>query len=748
MRGSAFRVSIIHFLLIITIGLLAYSNTFNVPFVFDDGYNISDNPVVKSVGNFVSSFTGYEYNPRRFVGYLTFALNYHFGGLSVTGYHIVNFAIHMVNGMLVYFLVILTFRTPHFSIQPAVRGAGNLESSTIALLSAILFVAHPIQTQAVTYIVQRFTSLATMFYLLSVVLYIRSRLARLNAVKVASFLFSLFCAVLAMKTKEIAFTLPIIIVLYEGIFFASPLKRRLLFLVPVVMALAIIPISIVGNDKPLGELLSDLSEKTRADTEIARWDYLVTEMRVLTTYVRLVFLPVNQNLDYNYPIYHSVLTPPVILSLLFLSALLAVATYLLYTSWRAGSMRYMSEDEGSVVGAATPMRYAYFRLVGFGILWFFVTLSVESSFIPLGDVIFEHRIYLPSVGIFIAMMSALSVTMEGVCGRWPAHGKIVLSITAFVILIMAGTTFARNRIWQDDVALWEDVVLKSPGRARGHNNLGFAYDGKGRVDRAFEEFRKAVALDPHYARPHYNMAALYSRKGQADEAIAEYEQSIALNPQDAVSYNGLGLAYSTKGEVDRAIQEFNRAVALKPGFVAAYSNLGNAYAEKGLADKAIEALKKTGIEKPDLAAIFNNKGGEYAGKGEYEKAIGEYHKAIAINPNYAIAINNLGTAYFKQGLLEKAVEHYNRAIKLNPRYDIAYNNLGLVYAKKGQFNRSIEEFGRAITMNPNYAKAFCNRGIAHLQLGNMRDAASDFRKSCDLGSEEGCGYQRSISGGK
>ncbi len=194
-----------HLIVIAIVGLAAYSNSFEVPFQFDDSFNIAANPVIKDLGNFTSSLDGYRSNPRRYLGYLSLALNYRLGGLNVTGYHIVNLLIHLINGILVYFFVILTFKTPYFrgeklkvksegfengSREASVdcRSAGSEDSRStlhgsqfVALFSALLFVAHPMQTQAVTYIVQRFTSLATLFYLASVVLYVKGRLAKVKS---------------------------------------------------------------------------------------------------------------------------------------------------------------------------------------------------------------------------------------------------------------------------------------------------------------------------------------------------------------------------------------------------------------------------------------------------------------------------------------------------------------------------------------------------------------------------------------
>ncbi len=124
---------ILHIFLIAIIGIIAYSNTFDVPFAFDDVSNITENPVIKDLDNFLSFSKGYDFNPRRFVGYLTFAMNYHFGGLNVTGYHIVNLVIHILNSILVYFLVRLTFNTPFCSSQLSAISSHNPHSSPLNL---------------------------------------------------------------------------------------------------------------------------------------------------------------------------------------------------------------------------------------------------------------------------------------------------------------------------------------------------------------------------------------------------------------------------------------------------------------------------------------------------------------------------------------------------------------------------------------------------------------------------------------
>ncbi len=450
-------------LMIVVIGFLVYSNTFRAPFVFDDESSIYKNIAIRDAGSFTKGAVSGIFFNSRIVGQMSFALNYAVNGLNVVGYHIVNLLIHLGSALFVYWLVVLTFRTPYFSGYVHQPADGFFDSRRfVALFTALLFVSHPVQTQAVTYIVQRYASLATLFYLLSLVMYIKSRLSESPKTRYAFYALSFVAAVLSMKTKEISFTLPVMIFLYEFMFFRGDIKKRLLYLVPLVLTMAIIPLSMVWGRGSLTDtgVIDKVIEGASLNI-ISRGDYLNTQFRVIVTYIRLLFLPINQNLDYDYPIYSTFFNPQVFLSFLFLLTVFVWGIYLVYSSFRP--------DKGE--------RY-WFRLFSFGIFWFFITLSVESSVIPIADVIFEHRLYLPSAGFFLAVMSGV-MWMRGRFGKMAMIRKAVLPVMVIVVMCLSVTAYARNMVWQDEVTLWEDVVKKSPKKDRCiynyHDSLGRAY---------------------------------------------------------------------------------------------------------------------------------------------------------------------------------------------------------------------------------------------------------------------------------
>jgi Flp pilus assembly protein TadD len=661
MNTGFFQTTFVHILIIIAVGFLVYSNTFNVPFIFDDMPNIVDNPAVK---DFPHSFG------TRFIGQLTFTMNYRLHGLDVTGYHIFNLIVHIFNALLIYALLTLTFKSPYFSGYSKDVTTTRYSRNLIALFTALLFVSHPVQTQAVTYIVQRFASLATMFYLLSLVSYSKARLISQEVQSKVKSLFwygvSLFSAVLAMKTKEISFTLPVVIILYEFMFFNGKIKRRILYLLPLFLIMLIIPLSLIGTDKPLGDIISDVSEATRLQTNISRWDYLFTQFRVIVTYIRLIFLPVNQNLDYDYPTYYSFFDVGVFLSFLFLLSILILSVYLFY--------RYR-KTAPSVT------------LISFGVLWFFITLSVESSIIPIVDVIYEHRIYLPSAGFFIAFTASIIWLRNRLKNTMPIVGKAIIPILLLVVFIFSVSTYARNNVWQSSTGFWEDVVKKSPLKARPHRTLGFYYKKQGRLEEAIREYQTSLRLDPNDAVAHSNLGGVYEKQGRFKEAMEEFNTAIRLMPDLAAAHTNIGVFYGKQGRLEEAIKELQTALNLDPDDATAHGNLGGIYGKQGRLEEAIKELQTALNLDPDNAAAHYNLGVFYGNQGRLEEAIKELQTALNLDPDNAAAHNSLGVFYGKQGRLEEAIKELQTALNLDPDNAIARINLRVFSQKRDESKR-------------------------------------------------------------
>ncbi|MFZ4439371.1 MAG: tetratricopeptide repeat protein [Syntrophales bacterium] len=640
-------------------GFLIYSNTFRVPFLFDDEFVIVENSGVKDLGNINGSFSG-----NRSLGFLTFALNYKLHGLHVVGYHVVNLLIHLLNALLVYALVALTLRTPYGALHLQEEGAGfgsAVISRWLALLAALLFVSHPVQTQAVTYIAQRFASLATLFYLASLVMYIKAReLGPSGKAGYAFYAVSLFSAVLAMRTKEIAFTLPVVIILYELMFFKGDMKRRFYHLVPFLLTMSLIPLTMMGWQGPAaGTGFSGIEELTRSAgaASVSRWDYLNTQFRVIVTYLRLLFFPVNQNLDYDYPIYRSFFDPAVMLSFLFLLAMFCLGIYLFYKS---------SHEE--------RFDGFYLRIVSFGIFWFFVTLSVESSIIPIKDVIFEHRLYLPSVGFFMAFLAGMAFVKVRLAERTRVFEQMFIPVLVLAVLGLSLSAYARNRVWQDGITLWEDVVRKSPDKSRVHYGLGTKYAERDRYDDAIREYREAIRLYPDHLAAISEIGSIYNRQGRVDEAIREYQAALKLDPSSAEVHNNLGVAYKKQNRFDDAIREYQAVLRLKPHDAMARNNLGALYQELGKLDDAIR----------------------------------EYRAAINSDIHHGRAYHSLGNLYLKMGKTEESRPLLERAVDLDPANVNARNDLAGNYVALGRYEDARRELQALLEIKPDHENARAN----------------------------------------
>ncbi|MES0337968.1 MAG: tetratricopeptide repeat protein [Candidatus Magnetobacterium sp. LHC-1] len=570
-----------HVLIIAVVGLLIYSNTFEVPFVFDDKPNIIKNQLIRHLKYFTDN-TAFEsadvsrqvkdFFKTRFIGYLSLAMNYKLHALDVTGYHIFNLAVHITSAGLTYWLIILTLNSPFLSNTTAGRDTPKL----YALSGALLFISHPIATQAVTYIIQRFASLATLFYLLSVVMYVRARACRSVTAQVILYVVSVLSAICAMKTKEIAFTIPLCIALYEFTFLEGGLRKRVAYLAPIMLTIVVIPLTLIGSRGALSDAESiSRSIGIASAPDISRWDYLITQFRVIVTYIRLLFIPVNQNLDYDYPVYRTLFNFESLISLLFIASIVGLAVYLYVLSARANGKRIL-------------------RLTAFGILWFFLTLSVEAGIIPIADVIFEHRLYLPLAGFCLVFVSVCIIADDKLKHRW-----IVPTAVTLIVLTLAVATYRRNNVWHDEISLWSDVAVKSPNKVRPQYDLGVFYERAGDYEKALLQYQRAIALNPNDSEAHYNMGNVYQRQGDFDAAIKHYQAALKLKPDYLEAHNNLGNIWFRQENYQQAIAEYQAVIKLNPDYAEAHNNLGSVYGILGRDDEAIKEFQAALRLNPD-----------------------------------------------------------------------------------------------------------------------------------------------------
>ncbi len=632
------RFHLIAFVFLFFSVVLTYGHTLNYSFHFDDLKTFVDTPTTH-----IKSLSWESLSPilhgNRPVANLTYALNFYFDRLEPRGYHVFNIVIHFGTAFILYLLFLKTLSLPGIQKTLSTDLGGNTgwldQREKVALVGALLWAVHPVQTQAVTYVVQRMASLAAFFYLFSLLSYIYGRTDR-GARSYLWYALSVISAFMAFGSKENALTLPLIIFLYDLFFitrFNLKISRAQLILI---LGLSGIFLLGIGWAVRLYGASGGLSGMLTAQYGTEEMDALLrvmTEWRVIILYLTLLAFPYpgRMNLDYDFAWSKSLFDP--VTTFLSLLVLLALTGFALFKAKK-------------------------YPLTAFSILWFLINLAMESSFIKL-DLVFEHRLYLPSAFFFLVFAAGI----YAVALRFQISRRDVLiggiAVLAGVLILM---THERNKVWKNSVSLWSDVALKSPNRSRVINNLGKAYLEEEKWDQAKANFIGAVRLDPKNQEALNNLGNANQREGNLSEAVKNYEAVLALNNNNPLAHNDLGVAYQNLGRSDLALKGFLEAVRIDPYYTDAHNNLGNIY------------LLSNQL---DLAAV-------------------EYQKTIELNPKHQMAHTNLGILYEKQGKLEEGLKELTLGLTLNPHSSIAKFNYGYLVELMGKKNEAIEHYEEAI----------------------------------------------------
>lgn len=592
--------------------IVVYSNTLNSPFVFDDDANIRENAYIRLTDFDFQRLSDAMFEspaPNRPVANISFALNYYFGEYDVTGYHVVNIIIHLINGILVYFLALIIFKqASQVPNQKTTKIDGTLIPK-ISCFAALIFVAHPVQTQSVTYVVQRMNSMAVMFFFLSLLLYISGRLNRAGWRRWSLFGACFFSWIMALGSKEIAATLPFLIVLYEWYFFqdlrSDWLKRNITYIVGLIIISGLVVFIYVG-ESPFDKILSGYASR-----DFTALERVLTQFRVVVFYMSLLVFPhpVRLNVLHQISTSHSLVEPiTTLFSLLIIIGLISLAIYLARKH----------------------------RLISFCILWFFINLTVESSIVGL-EMIFEHRLYLPMFG-FVVIVSSLLCHFSSKKQLW------AMVICAIITMSLATAAYVRNRVWQNGMTLWSDVLSKNSQSHRAHCNLGGALEKQGRLNEAIEYYLAALRINPAYVVAHYNLGAALDKQGRTDEAVAHYLEALRVHPRYVKAHTSLGGILDKQGRTDEAIDHYLEALRIYPRYAKAHNNLGIALGKQGRTDEAIN----------------------------------HFLEALRIHPGFAEAHNNLGVVLFRQGNVQGAIDHFRGALRIKPDYGSPKRNLNRI----------------------------------------------------------------------
>ncbi len=607
-------------LVLIVAGLLAYFNSFQVPFQFDDELHILNRESFHSLDAYRNFSFWLNINERPFSSF-TLTLNYLAGKEHVFGYHLVNWLIHLLTAIVIFIFTssLVNRNEPKSKVLPR----------WFPLFIALIFLVNPVQTQSVTYIIQRMTSLAGLFYTLSVTLYFLGRVAWLdeqNGKQSVLFLvFSAFAGILAVLSKQTALTFPVAMLLIELFFIRNKngkicLKYLSVF---VISGLLVLVVLLVRFGLP-----SETSE-------VSRLSYLLTQMKVIPRYFLMMLFPMGLSIDHGIKMADTFWNWKIIVGTLFILALIVF-----------GFLQYKRN-----------------RLVSFGLFWIFIVLSVESSIIPIRDAMFDQRMYLALFGFSLAFWGKLIPWLEV---RKP---KMVFPLALLVVLGLTIGTITRNNIWQSRIAIWEQVTRRYPDYYRGWLALGKMYkeDEQKNLSKMIEAFEKASVLNPKDDEVWLDLGFYYLRAKRVEEAMACYQRMLTAKKYNDRKQAHLVLAsyYLSKKEYDQSIQYFRKLLAEKPDEADALIGLADISLDQNNFPQAKAYLDRVLETDPNNDNALFSLGKVYFYSNERTKAASYLEKSLEINPNRIEAMLLCGNACINIRQYSKAIGWFQKAYAIN-----------------------------------------------------------------------------------
>ncbi len=678
---------VLPFCILIGLSGLAYSNAGHKEFFFDSaGESIANARNAEGFGAALRSYIRREWNPDSAISYLTFPLNVSINralGLEpfeVTGFLVFNVVVHAINACLVYLLIRALLRAGKVGGNATASGPAEPFAGWIALACAALFAVHPVCTSSVVYIIQRRGMMATMFYILAMLSWLKARASARGISSPAVPAWSVrrifwlgavvLCGWLSFRSKSIALTLPVAILALEFCLRATDRQALRRLAIWTVFGL---PASILA----MFLVLWRANRLDLANLRILRfdpvgwgpWAQLLTESRVFLHYWKLLLLPLPGWLciDHDFTVSHTLIEHGA-----WLAVLLQVA----------------------FIGVAVLAALRGYTLAAFGVFWFYIAL-MPYALLPEADLLVEYKIYLPGVGMALILAELLRRLQGRVSSRWQ------LAVLAAVAAAFLTMSLSRNRVFQSPLALWTDAVAKSPHKARSHYNLGNVLADQGRLAEALSEYQTAARLDPHMPMVFNNLGITFLKLQRWNEAAAALQHSIEREPSFAEGYVNLATAL---GELDRreeALAHYRRAIELRPDMYSARHNLVLTLIEMNrLQNAEAEALKLA----PDPADARCRFAALLAQSGHSDEALAQYHKAVELAPRGPGARRQLAIFLLEQNRFAEAVPHLQQVVREQPDADSCYA-LAVSLAKTGRGPEAAAAIQQALRINPNHAAA-------------------------------------------
>jgi tetratricopeptide (TPR) repeat protein len=646
-------------LLFTALALLAYSNSLFAPFVFDDEAAVTRNETIRDLTRWTTVLFGPQEGGATTAGRpvlnASLAVNHAISGARPWSYHAINVAIHVVSGMLV---LGITRRTLHALSAPAGilrRGAGG-----IALSIATLWLLHPLQTEAVTYIAQRAESLMALFYLLTIYCAIRAHESTRHTEAWRST--SVACCAFGMATKEVMVTAPVVVLLYDRAFWAGSFRaawaRSRAYYSALALSWVVLAALVLSTGGNRGGTVG-------FGVGVSWWRYARTQFEAVSLYLTRAVWPNPLVFEYEAgwaPTFWHLLP-----YVAFVGALVA----------------------GTVIALGRSPR------LGFTGAFFLLVLAPTSLTPGTLQTVVEHRMYLPLIAVLVV----------GGCAAVTLIGRHAMSAGVAVMAAFAVLTAARNRVYGSEITLWADTVAKRPANALAHYNLGHALAQSGKDAAAAGEYEKALQLDPNYATAANNLGNAYSHLGRLDDAIAAYQHAVRLRPDYGNAYYNLGCAFADAHRLTDALAAFEASLRLQPAAADVRYNYAAALAADGQPDRAITAYRQTIALRSDYAAAHINLANLLMQSGRTAEALDHYQSAVATAPALPEAHASYATALTQLRRFDEAIDAYRRALALQPKFAAAHYNLAVLLAQLGHFDEAAAHDEAALEADPGFAIA-------------------------------------------
>ena len=665
--------------------LAAYHNSLLGPFVFDDETAVLDNPTIRQLWPVWRPLAppGDLTVSGRPLANLTLAVNYAISGTRTWSYHAFNLLVHLLAALTLFAVVRRTLagarsqrwlardKPPAKGTSPPASKRGPPPPSTsaavprpdnstfLALAITLVWALHPLQTEAVTYIVQRVESLMSLFFLLTLYCFIRSVEApRPRRWQVCA----IVACFLGATTKEVIALAPVLVLLYDRTFIAGNFAEAWRQRWRMHLALACTWVVLAGMVASTGWNRNGTSG---FDIGVPPSAYWMTQFEAVARYLWLSFWP--HPLVFEYGTFWAKHVAEV-LPYAVVVVPLAVATLIALWRW---------------------------PVVGFLGAWFFGILAPTSIMPGRIQMIVEHRMYLP----IAALITLVAIIVTARCGR---AGIVALLAWAGAL---GGLAESRNLVYGDARSLWTDTVAKRPDNDRAHNNLGNALVDDGLIAEGIVHYQTALRIRPDYPEAHSNLGNALLKAGRGAEAIAECQASLKLQPDYAKAHNNLGNALLEAGRVQEAIGHYEKALRLRPGDAKAHYNLGNAWLKLGRSADAIAEYQVALRIQPNDAEARYNLGNGFLVAGQAREATEQYILALQIDPGYLDARTNLGNALLQEGRTTEAISQFETVLQARPDYAAGHNNLGAALFHAGRGPEAVREFQTALRLKPDYSDA-------------------------------------------